>query len=341
MAAGPVLKAGRDDARAAIRGGRLEAALAIYQGLDAGSFEAEDFSALGTALLEGDHLVLGWTALEAARRIDPRHGPIEPGPGRTPREAGRRVGPDALRETTEEVETLRGVRGGPPLGMLVLGLARFAGDRDHERDFLERLQVRDRAAMRAVTTTADALKLVARLLLETGRPAEASDLLRPILARAGDAPAGPPAKGDATRPDRAGSTKDATADDASPPGPATDREAAWLLSRAALQLDQDQTADAMLAMASGFGTGDRPSPEPAPYIGARRCGACHPGSSRRSKTTTAHARTLYLGAGLKDVPLPAKPVPDPVAPGLTHRFSRPADDRIELESRTRTRPSGP
>jgi hypothetical protein len=303
----------RDDARAAIRGGRFDAALAFYQTLDARSFEAEDFSALGTALLERDHAVLGWTALEAARRIDPKHEPtnraLESIQGKMV--IGREQ--MAVREAADEVEFLRGVRGGPPLGILVLGLARFAGDRDRERDFLDRLLVRDRAVMRAVTTTADAVKLVARLLMETGRAAEAGDLLRPLLARAGDVPADLPADAKAK----------------------PDREAAWLLSRVALQLGQDETADAMLALAAGFGTGDNPSPEPAPYIGSRRCAYCHPAIFQSQQKESPHAKTLFLGSNLKDVPLPAQPVPDPVAPGITHRFTRLADDRIELETRVK------
>ena len=120
-----------------------------------------------------------------------------------------------------------------------------------------------------------------------------------------------------------------------PTGSAPDREAAWLLSRAALQLDQDETADAMLALAAGFGTEDSPSPEPAPYIGSRRCADCHPAIFQAQQRESPHAKTLYLGSDLKDVPLPAQPVPDPVAPGITHRFSRLADDRIELETRVK------
>jgi hypothetical protein len=301
-------RTGRDGARAAIRDGRLDEAWASYRGLDASAFEAEDFSALGSVLLERDRRVLGWAALEAARRIDPRHGPTNRALEglQAKLAAGREQA--ALRDASETVEFLRGVRGGPPLGLLVLGLARFAGDPDHEQDLLDRLMVRDRSVMRAVATTGDALKLVARLLMETGRAAEADDMLRPLVA---DRPQG----------------KDST----------PDREAAWLLSRAALQLDRHEAADAMLALAAGFGTGDKPSLEPAPYIGSRRCAACHAGIFRAQQEESAHAKTLYLGAGLKGVPLPAQPVPDPVAPGIIHRFWRSADDRIELESRDKDR----
>jgi hypothetical protein len=66
---------GRASAREATRRGQYDRALSFYRDLGPEAFEAEDFSALGTALLEGDHLVLGWTALEAAHRIDPKRGP--------------------------------------------------------------------------------------------------------------------------------------------------------------------------------------------------------------------------------------------------------------------------
>jgi hypothetical protein len=314
--------AGRDDARAAIRGGRFEAALAFYRDLDASAFQAEDFAALGTTLLGQDRLVLGWTALEAARRIDPKHAPTNQALESLQEKLTADQEQGKNRELAEEVEFLRGVRGGPPLGILVLALARFAGDREREQDILDRLLIRDRAVMRAVTTTADALKLVARILMETGRAAEASDLLRPLVAEA-DQP-GPTGAG--TAPGRGAAAE---------PQSRTDREAAWLLSRAALQLDQHETADAMLSLAGGFGTRDSPSPEPAPYIGSRRCGDCHAAIFQAQQNESAHAKTLYLGTKLKDVPLPARPVPDPVAQGVTHHFSRPADDRIELQTRVK------
>ncbi|MGP0067210.1 MAG: multiheme c-type cytochrome [Isosphaeraceae bacterium] len=334
---------GREDARAALRDGRFDAALAFYRSLDASAFEVEDFATLGRTLLERDRLILGWTALEAARRIDPKHGPTNRAlEGFQAKLADGRE-PTKTRDAAGVVDFLRGVRGGPALGLLVLGLARFAGDRDHEQDFLDRLLVRDRAVMRAVTTPADALKLLARLLMETGRPAEAGDLLRPLLAGAGDFPAEPGAGINAARPGRAGvdnvpgrgAGTQAGTGARSPTGPAPDRETAWLLSRVALQLDQHETADAMLALASGFGTGDKPSPEPAPYIGSRRCEACHPAIYQAQQKESAHAKTLYHGADLKEVPLPAKPLPDPVAAGATHQFSRLADDRIELKTRVK------
>ena len=89
----------------------------------------------------------------------------------------------------------------------------------------------------------------------------------------------------------------------------------------------------MHVLAAGFGGVSSPTPEPSPYVGSRRCGDCHRAIYQAQQGDTPHARTLYFGAGLKDVPLPAQPVPDPVVPGITHHFSRESDDRIKLETR--------
>ena len=199
--------------------------------------------------------------------------------------------------------------------MLVLGLARYANDPDQEDEFLDRIWVRDRALLRGVKSTHAAIKLGARLLLETGRASEARALLEFLVP----APLG-----------------------GSEPAPASaaashDREAAWLLSRAALQLDQHETADAMLALAGDYGKDATALPEPAPFVGSKRCGECHRTIYHQQQRTSRHASTLRLGSGLKDVPLPAHPVPDPVIPSISFRFSRSGDDHIELESRVEDR----
>ena len=66
-------EARRSRARASIREARFDEAFEFFQGLDEGQWEAGDCFTLGSALLERDRMVLGWAALEAARRIDPKH----------------------------------------------------------------------------------------------------------------------------------------------------------------------------------------------------------------------------------------------------------------------------
>jgi hypothetical protein len=291
----------RARALASLREGRFDEAFASYSGPGGGEFGADDLCALGTALLQRDRLVLGWTALEASRRIDPRHEATGRALDELEHKLALAAGGDlmARREAASEVEYLRSVRGGPALGTLVLGLARYAGDPGREREFLDRLLIRERAELRSVETPAGAVKLVARLLMETGRAAEANDLLGPLAAAN---------------------------------GPGADREAAWLLSRAALQLGRAETADALLERAAGFGANDT-SLEPSPFVGSRKCAECHPSYYRAAQQASPHARTLYLGSGLKDVPLPDRPVPDPLDPHVIHSFTRKGDDRIALETR--------
>ncbi len=111
-------------------------------------------------------------------------------------------------------------------------------------------------------------------------------------------------------------------------------QAAWLLSRAAaFQLDLHDRADELLALAGEFGTTEAAPPEPAPFVGSRRCAECHPRIAREQQRESRHAQTLRFGVDLKQAPLPAKPVSDPVIPSITHAFSRKSDDRIEAETR--------
>ncbi len=310
-------EARRSRARASIREARFDAAFEFFQGLDEKQWEAGDCFTLGSALLERDRMVLGWAALEAARRIDPKHESTVQALDELQNKLALATGPERVRrqETASRVELLSSVPGGPQLGMLVLGLARYAKDPDKDDEFLDRIWVRDRALLRGVKSTGAAIKLGARLLLETGRASEARSLLEFMVP----APKG----GSASTPASAA---------ASP-----DREAAWLLSRAALQLDQDETADAMLALAGDYGKDATALPEPAPFVGSRRCGECHRTIYRQQQRTSRHASTLRLGSGLKDVPLPAQPVPDPVIPSISFCFSRRGDDHIELESRVEDR----
>jgi Cytochrome c554 and c-prime len=303
----------RGRALASIREGRFEQAFEFYRSLDPARWTADDCFALGSALLKCDRLVLGWAALEGAKRIDPRHSPSLLALDHLQNKLAIARGQEqlVLVDAADRVEFLRGVSGGAPLGMMVLGLVRYAGDASQEEEFLDRIMIRDRILLRAVKTPIAATHLVARLLLETGQAAEARDLLNPVVARSDE-----------------GSQPGLT-----PVGPSPHFEAAWLLSRAALQLDQREMADSMLRLASDFAKDATSSPEPSPYVGSKRCGDCHGAIYRDQQFASHHAETLRLGTALKDVPLPAGPVPDPRLPGVTHSFSRVGDDRIELAVR--------
>lgn len=302
-------KAARSHSLDALRQGRFGEVFTAHARPDAAPLSADELTALGMTLLERDRLVLGWAALEAARRVEPRHVAARQGldalEGKLALATGRELA--ARREAADQVEFLRAVRGGPPLGLLVLGLAQYTDDKGREREAIDRLLIRDRGELRAIETPAGATFLLARLLMESSRPALALELLRPLAEAS------------------ASSASSAVT-------PAAGREASWLLSRAALQLDQRELAETMLERAGGFGASGA-SPEPSPFIGSRKCAECHPSYYRAAQQASPHARTLYLGAALKDVPLPDRPVPDPLDPHVVHAFTRKADDRIDLETR--------
>jgi Cytochrome c554 and c-prime len=298
-------------ARQAVADGHFAEAFDLYRRLNAPLWTADDCFTIGSALLRRDRIVPGWAALEAARRLDPKHGEtlraIDSLQGKVASANGsERV---RLHEAARGVEFLRNIPKGPPLGLLALGLARFAPDTDHEEEFLARIGVRDRTVLRGVNSIVIATNLVAQLLLEAGRASEAYELLDSCISK--------------------GTTDSNVVDDL----PTSEREAAWLLSRAALQLDRNKVADAMLVLAADFGKRTTLSPEPAPFVGSKQCAECHGKIYHQQQDESRHALTLRLGTGLKDVPLPTHPVPDPVSPGITHAFVRKGEDRIEMESR--------
>ena len=67
------LATSRHEALAAIKNGRFDLAFGFYRALPASAWEVGDCLQLGETLIENDRVVLGWAALEAARRIDPKH----------------------------------------------------------------------------------------------------------------------------------------------------------------------------------------------------------------------------------------------------------------------------
>ena len=304
----------RSEALAAIRQGHFKKALGFYRTLAVGAWEADDCLGLGETLIEKDRLVLGGAALEAAHRINPEHvasvRALDALRGRIALATGRER--STLHEAASRHELLREIPNGPALAILVLGLVGYSNELDQEDDFLDRLNSHHRSKLRGVTSPDEAVMLIARLLLETGRSIETADLLSPLVAN-------PPTENTDSRPD------------------IVLREAAWLLSRSALQADEQEQADMMLAIAGDFGTTNGAFPEPAPFVGSRRCGDCHPRIYREQQGASGHAQTLRFGEDLKAVPLPQGPIPDPVISGVSHGFKRKGNAEIEIESRTENR----
>jgi hypothetical protein len=107
------------------------------------------------------------------------------------------------------------------------------------------------------------------------------------------------------------------------------------LSRAHLQQGAITAAADALGQAAAYRAEHPLESEPGPYVGEARCAECHQDiddTARRSR----HARSLYRGAQLDELPLPDQPLPDPSNLKITHAIIR-EGDRIQAETRTEGR----
>ncbi|MFI5457235.1 MAG: tetratricopeptide repeat protein [Isosphaerales bacterium] len=141
-------------------------------------------------------------------------------------------------------------------------------------------------------------RLLARSLLQLGRPAEARGPLESVFASTG-----------ASR---------------------VDPEANWLLSRALLQEGKFADASAALARAGSYRSLHPLTAEPSPYVGAARCAECHP-EINRNHLRSRHSQTFHHGPELLELPFPDHPLADPDDPKVTHAFSR-DQGRIEVKT---------
>jgi hypothetical protein len=144
-------------------------------------------------------------------------------------------------------------------------------------------------------------KLLARSLLELGRPAEAEAPLQSALVH--------------------GRRIDVD----------SDPEVQWLLSRVYLQKGRIADASSALSRAGTYRADNPLVPEPSPYVGAARCAPCHR-DQERSYKPTRHNRTFHHGAGLLKLPLPDRPLPDPDDPKVTHTIDR-EGDQIQVKTK--------
>ena len=144
-------------ARSLARLGRVDESLALDAKLGGGRLQAEDLFLVGRDFLAAGKPVLGWAALDAASKLDPRH------PGVAEALARRS-------KAGAKGDRLSAIADGRALAELVVGLANLAGDPARTLDGLLR---RDRSTFLKLATPADARKLLARALLEDGRSGEA------------------------------------------------------------------------------------------------------------------------------------------------------------------------
>jgi tetratricopeptide (TPR) repeat protein len=277
-------------ARASARLGKDETAEAIYRRLGTAPMEAEDLFLLGRGLINRDQKGPGLAALGAARDFDPNH------PETLDAVIQYMVENQSLTEAAREAERLMRQAGWDVRGRLVLARIR------HEllepaatAALLTEALERDPRLARTGTDPRQALRLLARCLLETNRPREASGQLEHVLEL----------------------------------GP--DQEAAWLLSRALLMEGKTTPARAAFEAAGEFARDDPLRHEPAPYVGASRCAHCHP-NEYRAQQQSRHAQTIKSKAELKTLPWPESPLVDRSNPHVSHIFRR-AGGRVEAEAR--------
>ncbi len=283
-------------ARAAARTQRDAAALAIYENrLGEKQLQAEDFYLLGLLNARGGNLE---AALDFWQKSDQdRHN----NPELLDNLARLLARLQKLDEAAGTAERLTLQPSWEARGFLLLGEIRaLLDDRKGAVDALTWGLHSDPRAQGALQPPSYFRKLLARSLLQLGRPAEALRALEAI--RSGDATGG-----------------------------GLDQEAQWLTSRAWLQEGKLSEAATALASAGSYRAENPLIPEPSPFVGAASCVSCHHKESR-SHEKSRHARTFHRGRDLLALPIPDGPMTDPDDPKVTHAFRR-DEDKIKVETR--------
>ncbi len=187
-----------------------------------------------------------------------------------------------LLDAVELVDRLRGVAGWAARAGVLLGLLRQElDDPEAAAEAFESALRADPALTGAQVAPHDVRKLLTRAYLSLGKPVRALEALTPLFQKGAD------------------------------------RETAWLLSRVRLQSGDVPAAIAALRRGAELSTELRPRHEPAPYVGASRCEACHR-EIYESQQSSHHARTFLSEAALGDLDPPEKPIIDPKAEGVVH-----------------------
>jgi predicted CXXCH cytochrome family protein len=278
-------------ARASARLGRADAATAIYERrLDVKALEAEDHLLLGQLHhRQGriDAAALQWKKVLDAGELPP-HSLEE----LARLQIDAHLWDDALL-ATERLSGQPGweARGAMMLGAIRLELNNVAGAANSFRRALEF----DMAEIDNAPDPAKLRNVIARTFLRTASPAEAANVLQPILERW------------------------------------PDQETYWLLSRVYLQKRDTTRALAALKQAGSYRAANPLEAEPSPFVGEARCEQCHPAIFRDS-LASRHTQTYYRGSQLAELPLPDGPLPDPDDPEVTHAF-RKRDGVLREETR--------
>src|SRR5262249_22703804 len=107
-----------------------------------------------------------------------------------------------------------------------------------------------------------------------------------------------------------------------------DPEASWILSRALLMEGRVEQARAALLASGRSGLEDPLRPEPAPFVGAASCAACH-AQEFQSQQHSNHARTIVAKSDLATLPWPESPLVDGDNPRVSHAVRR-IDGAVEI-----------
>jgi tetratricopeptide (TPR) repeat protein len=277
-------------ARASARSSQYSTARAAYARLGAEFLEAEDHYLLGLCWRSAGRIQAAIGSWKSALAANPDHAETLNEMARIAMHQAHPI------EAAQTAQRLARQPGWEVRGNLLLGMIR-AADQDPAGAALalEQALGRDPSARIAPSERFGTHKLLARTLMQAGRPAEARQTLQTVLEAGAD------------------------------------REASWLLSRAFLQ-EGDRSAAAIHLAHSGTYRADHPlEAEPSPYVGEARCAECHR-EVLRIMLASRHARTFTRGDDLAALPLPEEPVTDRDDPKVSHAFRR-VDGQIQLETR--------
>ena len=111
-----------------------------------------------------------------------------------------------------------------------------------------------------------------------------------------------------------------------------DHEGFWLLSRAWLQYGLTKQALAAWEKSDSFRDENPLVPEPAPFIGSKRCAECH-SAIFQAQQSSRHAHTFLRVSELGNLALPPASFPDPGQGKVTHSLRRVDGQRLEQETR--------
>jgi tetratricopeptide (TPR) repeat protein len=280
-------------ARTAARQNRDQAAIATYSRLELKRMGPEDYFLLGRSLSRTGQDDLALKSLEAARAGDPDRIEML---DELARVYFRRDRPAAAAEIAE---TLARQTGWEPRAQFMLGTfrAEVNDPAGAARALLRGLELDSDASSAAPQPAGPLRTLLVRCLLQTGQPAQAARIIETI------------------------------------PGYSSDPESSWLLSRCFLQQKELDSAAAALERAGAYRIEHAVEPEPAPYVGAAKCGSCHR-SIYQSVLASRHAATFSRPRSPQAYSLPEEqPLRDPGDPRVSHAFQS-GRDGIRVETRT-------